>query len=413
MAIQIVDGFRFIKRHRQQKLFPYAPVGFRLDTYLLIRLPDSRVLRLLSRCLLLSLMIVSFPWLRSVNLAATTALDAVGSNPLNLELLPLLFRDLNNEGLLKIGDKALFVSNGGEDAISTSQILKNNEMELVSAMDFEGQSSIPNESFDFTFTHNFHAGAEFIDRTLKVGGMAVTKLGEDPSFVFNKPSNYKIVYLRQFDSPILAMKKVDYAEGVTSPTQRRLFTYSPDKKKDALKKLEDVLLEPPRAASGRSSRYLKKTRYLPDLLGDSLENYPRRVFIDVGSPEKDGGSGTSWFAKNYPTRNLKFDIYKIETVTEESMGKEVQQAAEIGMSDWMRKNLKEEEFVVMKTEAEMVDEMVKSKAIALVDELFLDCKPGRLGVGGRKYMGKRAYWECLALYGRLKDEGVAVHQWWG
>ncbi|RZC15803.1 uncharacterized protein LOC114409191 [Glycine soja] len=190
---------------------------------------------------------------------------------------------------------------------------------------------------------------------------------------------------------------------------RKLCGYTPEAKKAALQKLENVLLEPPRAASGKSPNYLKRTRFLPDLMGDSLEHYPRRVFIDVGPPEKEGGSGTEWFSKNYPTRDKKFEMYNIETVTEEwSTGKE-----QIEMSDWVRKNVKEEEYVVMKAEAEVVKEMMKSSAIGLVDELFLECKPNR----GSRISGinsnRRAYWECLALYGKLRDKGVAVHQWWG
>lgn len=64
-------------------------------------------------------------------------------------------------------------------------------------------------------------------------------------------------------------------------------------KKAALKNLEDVLLEPLQAASGKSSRYLKRTRYLPNLMGKCLEGYPRRVFIDVGLPKKEGDNGTN------------------------------------------------------------------------------------------------------------------------
>ncbi|KAM1132353.1 hypothetical protein ACFX2I_046835 [Malus domestica] len=156
----------------------------------------------------------------------------------------------------------------------------------------------------------------------------------------------------------------------TSPTRRRLL--AEEAKNEALKRLEDVLLKPPRASSGKSRWYLKRTRFLPDLMGDSLESYPRRVFIDVGLLENEGGSGTSWFAKNYPTRNKNFEMYKIKTVIEESSGKEVVQTR---MSEWLNKNVKEKEYVVMKAEAEVVDEMVKSRAIHLVDELFLECKP--------------------------------------
>jgi hypothetical protein len=141
-------------------------------------------------------------------------------------------------------------------------------------------------------------------------------------------------------------------------------------------------------------------------MGDTLESYPRRVFIDIGLPNNDRGSGTDWFLKNYPTRNKNFEMYKIETVVEGSS------AAQVEMSDWLTKNVKDEEYVVMKAEAEVVEEMMRSKTIMLVDELFLECKAHGLNLkqGTR---GRRAYWECLALYGKLRDQGVAVHQWWG
>ncbi|KAL8143432.1 hypothetical protein V2J09_016464 [Rumex salicifolius] len=195
---------------------------------------------------------------------------------------------------------------------------------------------------------------------------------------------------------------------------RRTLKFTNQEKKAALRKLEDVLLEPPRASSGISRSYLKKTKFLPDLLNDSLEGYSRRVFIDVG--ERDGGAnGTKWFEEKYPTRNQEFEVYRIETVAEAETGPPPPPLdsglGQMEMSDWLRRNVKEEEFVVMKAEAEVVEEMLKTKeAIELVDELFLECKPKGKGYN---YTNKRAYWECLALYGRLRDLGIAVHQWWG
>ncbi|XP_047164842.1 uncharacterized protein LOC124834237 [Vigna umbellata] len=202
-------------------------------------------------------------------------------------------------------------------------------------------------------------------------------------------------------------KAVNEAESLVPAAPRKMCGYTSDMKKAALQKLEDVLLEPPRAASMKSRKYSKRTRFLPDLMGDSLVSYPRRVFIDVELSGKEGGSGTKWFMENYPTRNMPFEMYDVKTVAEE-----LQQNEEIGMSDWLRKNVKEEEFVVMKAEAEVVEDMVKSNSIGLVDELFLECKPN-LGRSKGGDTSRRAYWECLALYGQLKDEGVAVHQWWG
>lgn len=312
---------------------------------------------------------------------------------------------------MRTNQKGIYIThaNNEESIFFRDQTTNDNDMEIIiSSKDSKRQSSIPDDTIDLAFAPSFPTASEFIDRTLKLGGIVAFPLNQDLSIEsIKKKSNYKIVYQRLFDeTTMIAMRKTGQSE--TNPgTGRRLFGYAEEAKKAALENLEDVLLEPPRAASGKSNRYLKRTKYLPDLMGDSLESYPRRVFLDVGLPEKEGGSGSGWFGKNYPTRNKNFEMYKIETVTEEWSGKEV---AQIGMSDWLEKNVREEEYVVMKGEAELVEEMVKSKAIRLVDELFLECKPhGQGGRGNRR----RAYWECLALYGRLRDEGVAVHQWWG
>ncbi|KAF3447231.1 hypothetical protein FNV43_RR12411 [Rhamnella rubrinervis] len=415
MAVQIVQSFRTKPHKKLKHLSGCAGLGLYLDArYLIIRLPDSRVLKLLARSMILALFIVSFPCLGAISpsTSISTHLVAEGhevgvADTINVELLPLFFRDLTNEGIFQKGQNAVFISSGNDEAIYRSQIMNDNEMEIISTKDSNRQSSIPNDIFDFVFVSTFSNNAKFIDRTLKVGGIVALQLNHDPSDGFQKPSNYKIVYLRRFDSTVLAMKKTGHAsESGSTATQRRLFEYGAEAKKAALNKLEDVLLEPPRAASGKSRRYLKKTRYLPDLMGDSLERYPRRVFIDVGLPEKDGGSGTGWFAKYYPTRNKDFEVYNIESVTSSPST-----LPQIGMPEWLKRNVKEEEYVVMKSDAEVVEEMVKSKTIRLVDELFLECKPQ--GHGGKENSSRRAYWECLALYGRLRDEGVAVHQWWG
>ncbi|XWS23970.1 hypothetical protein CRYUN_Cryun28dG0061300 [Craigia yunnanensis] len=416
MDVQIMDGLQ-TKCHNKHKPLRYGGLNLPADTDLIVKVLDSRIYRLLARFMLILALIILLSWSgigSIINKESARPADAikakvVSTDPINLEFLPLLFHDLNKEGILKLGDKGLMLGNDDEEAIHSSLFLRKSDMEFSSVMDLERQGSVPNESFDFTFTQNFRAASEFIDRTLKVGGIVAVQLSGRSSYSFDKPSNYRIVYFRKFQSNVLAMKKIEHAKTISS-TQRQLFGYTSEAKIAALKNLEDVLLEPPRASSGRSKTYLKRTKYLPDLLGDTLESYPRRVFIDVGLPEK-GGSGTNWFAKNYPTRNLKFDMYKIETLTNESSRKEVPTVAEIGMSDWLRMNVKEAEYVVMKAEAEVVEDMVKSKDIRLVDELFLECKPQ--GHGGRKNMSKRAYWECLALYGKLRDEGVAVHQWWG
>lgn len=410
------------KRHNKLKNLYMDALKFHdHDLHLVvIKLPSSWVLNFITRALFLALVIVSLPRLNTMtgdfasnlNGAKISEADQISQDSIHVELLPMLFHDLANEGLLKMGDRALILSNGNEEAIFNTQIISDYNMDIMPCWDSHRQSLIPNEMYDFIFVHDFNAASELIERTLKKDGIVTVQLSDNPTVSFSKPPNYGIVYLRRFDSTIFAMRKSSHEAGNTYPSaaRRRLLGLTTEVKKKALNNLEDVLLEPPRAASGKSNSYRKRTRFLPDLIGDILESYPRRVFIDVGLPDKNDGSGhdVSWFSKNYPTKNTKFDMYKIETVTDEPSRREVSQ---IGMSDWLRKNLKGNEYVVMKAEAEVVEDLVRSKAIKLVDELFLECK--HRGIKKSVKRSRRAYWECLALYGMLRDEGIAVHQWWG
>ncbi|MCD7454870.1 hypothetical protein HAX54_026241 [Datura stramonium] len=406
--------------HTKQDKMKDPASGFHGDhTHLvIIRLNYLWVLKLISQLAILGLVILSFPWINTIIRGLTSSYgymnvskaDQMAYNPIKLEFLPLIFHDLANEGLLKTGDRSLFVTNGNEQVIYNSQVMSDYDMDLISLPSLAQKE----ETYDVALNpYDSSKSLDLIDQAMKVGGIVVVQLiSDNPVITFSQPSNYKVVYVRKFDSTIIAMQKTSSFASIKSTTThhhhlRKLCNFGPNTKEDALKKLEDVLLEPPRAASGKSSRYLKRTRYLPELMGIPLESYPRRVFIDVGLQDKNEASGdSSWFSKHYPTRNTKFEIFKIETVAKESS------APLIGMSDWLKKNVKESEYVVMKAEAEVVEEMVRNKAIKLVDELFMECKHQGVKKGDKK-KSRRAYWECLSLYGMLRDEGVAVHQWWG
>ncbi|KAL5074842.1 hypothetical protein RYX36_013826 [Vicia faba] len=364
--------------------------------------------------LLLVLALASFQFiLNSKRITSSDSNVDFTANSIDTEqVLSILFHDLTNEGLLtKTQHKAVFLSNDEPLKGLTSF---NNEMEFVKLNDIEKQNSVVDNGIDFIFTTNFPEASRFIERVLKPEGVVTVLMNDNKPASFYKPKNYRIVYMRQFDSVAVAMKKttINVITSVNNKLNlavpRKLFGYA-EAKKIALQNLEDVLLEPPRAASGKSRKYLKRTKYLPNLMGDSLESYSRRVFIDVGLPEKNGGSGTDWFLKNYPTRNKHFEMIKIETtVVPEKKSSSSEKV--VSVSDWLNKNVKEEEYVVMKAEAEVVEEIMRSNSIGLVDELFLECKPHGLK---NENKNRRAYWECLALYGKLRDEGVAVHQWWG
>ncbi|OVA01796.1 hypothetical protein BVC80_9075g38 [Macleaya cordata] len=396
--MELACGFR-AKNQNRIKFLQFGPDRDKL----VIKIPHSRVLRVFSRFLLLALAFFTFPWIFSINLSSSNAHKVV-SHPINGSLLPMLFKDLINEGLLKSEGKGCFFSTGSSDEASLINLQNGNEMDLISESDFERQNSIPDNTFDFVLVSGF-GHVVFMDRMLKTGGIAIVQLSDNPSNTFQKPSNYRIKYLRRFKPTFIAVRKTGPGElSTNSPTKRRLLGFHSEAKSAALKGLEDVLLEPPRKSLLNSYKFLKRTKFLPNLMDDSLDGYPRRVFIDVGSSD-----GSLWFKQNYPTRKRDFEMYKIETVSEEILSKAGNQ--QNGMSDWLMNNVREEEFVVMKAEAEVVEEILRNKAIFLVDELFLECK--HQWQGGKNNKSRRAYWQCLALYGRLRDEGVVVHQWWG
>lgn len=387
-------------------------IALNSETLLVIKLPDSRALRVLSRSVFLAMVILTLPFIWSIlkGLSSSSYFNAsaydLGSDLIDGEFLDLLLQDLANEGLIKNGDKALIVGSGIEAAIDSSRFLNANDIDLVLESDLEQEILFPNATFDFALALSFE-DTKPVDRAVKVGGIVVTQLSNDISNAFQKQSNYKIVYLRRYDSTIVAMRKTSLVnELLDSPTKRRPCQLALEAKKAVLEGLEDVLLEPPRKALAKSRRYLKKFKYLPDLLGDSLEDYPRRVFINVGLQEETNDA-MAWFNENYPTRDQEFEFHAIGMVPEGLAGKV---ASSADVSNWLRKNVKEDEFVVIKAEAEVVEEMIKRRTIGLVDELFLECE-NQWQNGGKK-KSKRAYWECLALYGRLRDEGIAVHQWW-
>lgn len=403
--MDLVHGFRAKNQYKMTHLNG-ANLAPDCDSQLVIQLPKSRFLRVVSRSLFLAVAILTLPCLGSLmksphSRSQFNALEfGVASDMSNLQSMNFLFYDLSHEGLLKKGDKALVVSSGIGQLGENLQFLDDNEIDFALESDVESQSLIPDRTFDFALVSG-SADLEFVDRVVKIGGILAVQLGNDPSNAFTEPSNYKIVYMRRYDCTVVAMRKVALDIQLTiSSTKRRLCNLALEAKKATLKGLEDVLLEPPRRALIRSGEYLKKIKYLPELLGDSLQDYNRRNFITVGSRE-DGRGMVEWFHQNYPAQNQHFEVHHLETG---SVG------ARTDVSDWLTQNVREEEYVVMKAGAEVAEELIRKRVIHLVDEMLLECSSQW---GYRKAnKSKRAYWECLALYGRLRDAGVAVHQWW-
>ncbi|XVE98703.1 hypothetical protein REPUB_Repub03eG0130700 [Reevesia pubescens] len=139
-------------------------INFLADTDLIVKVLDSRIVKLLAHFMvILTLSIVLLQWsgLGSIiNKESARPTDVIKpkvvyTNPINLTLLPLLFHDLNKEGILKLGNKGLMLSNDDDKAIHSSLFLRRSDMEFISVTDLERLSLMLDESFDFTFTQNF------------------------------------------------------------------------------------------------------------------------------------------------------------------------------------------------------------------------------------------------------------------
>lgn len=353
-----------------------------------IRFQNSRLLRFFVRAAFLVAVIVYFPWYRAGYAAAVKTWEACFS--------PEFIRDLNGVGLLTPdADGAVFL---GDHSSQIAHVVEN----LA-------------EPVHFVFVANDDSSFQFADGALKISGGAAAQIDPLLDKPFRIPSDFRIAYTRRFSSAMIAGRKVAksptgilLADTRTKRRKSRRLLAVPESKLEALKELEDVALEPP--VKGRLQLH-RLTRYLPDLLGDSLADYCRRVFVDVGPADRPGSE--LWFARQYPTRNLDFEIIRVDVDDVAGTADSPENAAGVAgsMTEWLRRNAREEDFVVMKAEAEVVEEIVKEGAIALVDELFLECRNQWQREKGA-VLSRRAYWECLALYGELRDEGVAVHQWW-
>lgn len=402
------------KRRVKLKNHGFHGVGIALypDSLLIIKLPDYRLLWIMSRSLFLAMVLISLPSIGSILRGSSNVVnDAVMySDEGDFTMLPILFRDLADEGLLRKGQKGLIVSSGYGDLVDDLDLefFNDNEVEWVIESDSDPLNSIPDESFDFAIGSSSR-NTKFIDRILKTGGIMIIPLSNDPSDELLQPRNYGIVYLRRFESTMVAMRKNGLAaDGVTNSRKKQVVCgTTPEAKKAAMKDLEDALLEPPRKALAKSS--MRKMKFLPDLMGDSLENYPRRVFISDDSRN----AAEEWFHNNYPANNQEFNFYNIDIQVVDSEKTKTTGEEGVSLSNWLRNTVKKEDYVVMKAEAQVVEEMVREKAICLIDELFLECKSQwEEGEGEQVNQSHRAYWQCLELHGRLREEGVAVHQWW-
>lgn len=243
----------------------------------------------------------------------------------------------------------------------------------------------------------------------------------------------------------------------------------PGYKREVVKKAEPLIEEEPKKPWITLKRNAQKIKYLPSMVDISFK--ARYVYVDVGA-RSYGSSIVSWFKKQYPKQNKTFEIYAVEAdktfyeeykikkgvtllpyaawvrnetlvfeINEDPGHKDVDKGRGMGriqpaqsssgstdvdeiqgfdFADWLKSSVTERDYVVMKmdvegTEFDLIPRLIKTGAICLIDELFLECHYNRWQKccpGERTTKYQKTYGECLKLFTSLRKSGVLVHQWW-
>ncbi|CAN7113370.1 unnamed protein product [Brassica rapa subsp. narinosa] len=302
--------------------------------------------------------------------------------------------------------------------------------------------------------------------------------------LFNSCSLVKMRDLDGFDSSMphvreFVIRKVEHVEGGHPHHQNSGGgggggkCWIPGYKRDLIRDAEPLIPEEPLKPWITLKRNIQNVKYIPSMVDIRFKS--RYVYVDVGA-RSYGSSIGSWFKKQYPKQNKTFDVFAIEAdkafhdeykikkkvqllpyaawVRNETLsfeinhdpGKQVEAkamgrgmgriqpvtksssslAGEVNLiqgfdfADWLKKSVRERDFVVMKmdvegTEFDLIPRLIKTGAICLIDELFLECHYNRWqrccpGQRSQKY--NKTYNQCLELFTSLRQSGVLVHQWW-
>ncbi|CAL5183228.1 unnamed protein product [Lathyrus oleraceus] len=170
---------------------------------IVIRIPDTKVLRILSRSLFLVMVLVALPFIGNILNGFSFTLSSHSFVVSKIEFL----HDMAEKGIYRNDDKALIVS-------SPPYSFGFEGIDVVMDNDYERKSLFLDESYDFVFTSN-SSDVEFVDRIVKIGGIVVmlNSLRDKPSkCAFKEQLHYRVVYLRSYGSSmIVALRKTSSA----------------------------------------------------------------------------------------------------------------------------------------------------------------------------------------------------------
>lgn len=127
--------------------------GLNFDTILIIKLPDHMVFGVFSRSLFMAIVILMLPCIGSIVRGPFSSLpddSDISSGPdlVDLDWLPLVLHELEEDGILKRGSKGLILSHGNEEKIDNLQYLRDTRISLIMVSDLH---LIPDMDLDFVF----------------------------------------------------------------------------------------------------------------------------------------------------------------------------------------------------------------------------------------------------------------------
>uniref|UniRef100_A0A6V7QRS8 DUF7870 domain-containing protein n=1 Tax=Ananas comosus var. bracteatus TaxID=296719 RepID=A0A6V7QRS8_ANACO len=358
-----------------------------------IRVPPPRLLRLLARSVLIAAVVVSFPWIRTLILRRGGAHQSPSTSRAIAEelYLPILLADLRHRGLLRPGAAAAFLGDAGRGSRSSGGAGSPRSPAIGAP---PRRSSARGRSTSSSPPRAPRASRPSTAPSGSAGSRRCSS-GRSPS------ARRRTTGSRSSGGSAPRWWRC----GRSVPPRRRRGAAAPHGgggggEEEGAERAGGRAAGAAGAAAAAAAAAEVPARAHGGLAG-GVPAARLRGGGAAGERRERGGVVRA----PLPAGKREFEIIRVEEVAAADAAKEG------GMAEWLERNVREEDYVVVKAEAEVAEEVVRRgrSAIGLVDELFLECRSQWESDKAKetRTTSRRAYWECLALYGRLRDQGVA------